>query len=73
MRLGAAEHQSIFHVCVAVGEPLASQTDVSVLRGHVSEGLLAEAHCAFALDVIGFGGVTVMPAFLQARMFSPLK
>jgi len=73
MRSVAAEQQSIFLVCVAGGEPLASRTDVSVLRDHVSDVCLPKRPAAFALDVIGFGTVTVMPAFSQARMPSPLK
>jgi hypothetical protein len=60
-------------VRVAIGQPLINWTAIDVLRGDVDKVLSAIATSAFAPEVIGLGGVTLMPASWHSGISGLLK
>ena len=59
----AAQHQPVFFVSIAGGEPFSGRTDLDVLFSDVAEVQRAKTRFCFCIEFIGFGNVTVMSAF----------
>ncbi len=75
---GAAQGQPLFLVCEVVDQALTGRAPIDILIGQVDEVLLAKPAPFATLgpllpEVSGLGSVTVMPAFLHARISLPLK
>jgi hypothetical protein len=61
----ASQHQPVFFVSIAVGEPFCGGTDLDVLFSDVAEVPLAKTRFCFCIEFIGFGNVTVISALMK--------